>query len=81
MSDLVTKDDLARARHDPEFRQQLLVENLDRLLEALNKMRKSSDIKPDAARQIREGVDLAVKLADRLQQNAHENAHGGPRAA
>jgi len=77
MSDLVTEDDLARARHDLEFRQQLLVKNLDRLLEALNKMRKSSDIKPDAARQIREGVDLAVKLADRLQQNAHN----GPQAA
>jgi hypothetical protein len=50
--------------------------NLDRLLEALNKMRKANDTKPAAARQIREGVDLAVKLADRLQQNAP-----GPRAA
>ena len=70
MSDLVTEDDLARARSDPEFRQQLMAENLERLLEALNKMRRSSDVKPEAARQIREGVDLAVKLADRLQQNA-----------
>ena len=74
MSDLVTEDKLARARLDPEFRQKLMAENLERLLEALNEMRKSSTIKPEAARQIREGVDLAVKLADRLQQNAHNAA-------
>ena len=78
MNDLVTEDDLARARRDPEFRQQLLAGNLDRLLEALNKMRKSSHLKPDAARQIKEGVDLAVKLADRLQA---QGSGGGPRAA
>jgi hypothetical protein len=75
MSYLVTENDLARARRDPEFRQKLMVENLERLLEVLNEMRKSSDIKPDAARQIREGVDLAVKLANRLQQNAHNGPH------
>lgn len=78
MNDLVTEDDLARARSDPEFRQQLLAGNLDRLLEALNKIRKSTNLKPDAARQIREGVDLAVKLADRLQD---KSSSGGPRAA
>jgi hypothetical protein len=75
MSDLVTEDDLARARTDPEFRQQLMAESLERLLEALNEARRDGDIKPEAARQIREGVDLAVKLADRLQDK------GGPRAA
>lgn len=78
MGDLVTEDDLARARTDPGFRQQLMADNLERLLEALNEMRRSSDIKPDATRQIREGVDLAVKLADRLQQNAQ---NPDPRAA
>ena len=78
MSDLVTEDDLARARTDPGFRQQLLAQNLERLLEALNQMRKGNDPDPTAARQIREGVDLAVKLADRLQQNAYRP---GPRAA
>jgi hypothetical protein len=68
MFGLVTEDDLARARTDPEFRQQLLAQNLDRLLEALNEARRGS---PDArtAGHIREGVDLAVKLADRLQAN------------
>jgi hypothetical protein len=78
MSNLVTEDDLARARSDPEFRQQLLAQNLERLLGALNRMRRASDTGPDTARQIREGVDLAVELADRLQQNG---THSGPRAA
>jgi hypothetical protein len=76
--DLVTDEDIARARSDPYFRQQMLAQNLDRLLEALNKMRKATDVKPDAAKQIREGVDLAVKLADLLQQNA---PNPGPKAA
>ena len=70
MSKLVSEEDLARARQDPAFRQQLMADNLERLLEALNKMRKANSESPEAARQIREGVDLAVKLADRLQQNA-----------
>ncbi len=70
MTDLVSEDDLARARTDPGFRQQLMAENLEKLLEKLNDLRRTSNLKPEAARQIREGVDLAVKLADRLQQNA-----------
>ena len=79
MSDLVSENDLERARRDPEFRQQLLAHNLERLLEALNDMRKLPDNdSPDAKRQIREGVDLAVKLAERLQR---DNRGGGPRAA
>ena len=70
MTPLVSEDDLERARSDPQFRHQLLAYNLERLLEVLNDMRKSPTGKsPEAARQIREGVDLAVKLADRLQQN------------
>ncbi len=77
MSILISDDDLARARSDPAFRQQLLAENLERLLEALNKMRRARSESPEAARQMREGVDLAVKLADRLQQNGNQ----GPRAA
>jgi hypothetical protein len=76
MSNLVSEDDLSRARQDPAFRQKLLADNLERLLDALNRMRRANTDSPEAARQIREGVDLAVKLADRLQQNGH-----GPRAA
>jgi hypothetical protein len=78
MNHLVTEEDLARARGDPAFRQQLLAENLERLLEALNDLRKSNVTDPKSVRQIREGVDLAVKLADRLQGN---DSSSGPQAA
>jgi hypothetical protein len=78
MNELVSEDDLARARDDAAFRQQLLVNNLERLLEALKQMREANDTSPQSVRQIREGVDLAVKLADRLQQNVQGQ---GPQAA
>jgi hypothetical protein len=78
MGDQPTDDDLARARRDPAFRQELMAKNLDRLLAALNKMRRVKEPTPVHARQIREGVDLAVKLADRLQQRS---GTPGPRAA
>ena len=78
MSDLVTEDDIARARGDPAFRQQMLAENLERLLEMLNKMRKNNVTDRASALQIREGVDLAVKLANRLQKSSHDS---GPKAA
>jgi hypothetical protein len=67
MTDLVTEDELARARTDPVFRQHFLAQNLDRLLDALERMRRASEQNADAARQLREGADLAVQLADRLQ--------------
>jgi len=74
MSDLVTEDDLERARTDPGFRQQLMASTLETLLGALNEMRQAGDTKPEAAQQIREGVDLAVKLADRLQHKVAGSA-------
>ena len=77
MSELVSEEDLARARSDLAFRQQLLADNLEMLLAALNKMRRTTNPTPEAAAQIREGVELAVKLADRLQ-SAHSP---GPKAA
>ena len=70
MSELVSEKDLARARSDAAFRMQLMAGNLERLLEALKQMRKVDDPSPESARQLREGVDLAVKLADRLQATA-----------
>jgi hypothetical protein len=76
MSTLVTEDELTRARSDPAFRQQFLAQNLDRLLEALERMRRVSDQSADTVRQIREGADLAVKLAERLQSSG-----SGPQAA
>jgi hypothetical protein len=69
MTGIVTDDDLARARIDPQFRQHLLAQNLDRLLGALNKARRGT-ADAQTAGQIREGVDLAVKLADRIQANS-----------
>jgi hypothetical protein len=72
MKELVTDDDMARARSDPAFRQQLMAQNLERLLEMLNTMRKNNDTDPVSVRQIREGVDLAVKLAAKLQKSDRE---------
>jgi hypothetical protein len=68
---LVTNADLARAREDPVFRQQLIADFLELLLGQLNKLRA---LGADSARagQIREGVDLAVKLADLLQRLAND---------
>ena len=64
---LVTDDDLARSRVDPEFRHRLVADNLELLLNQLNRLRNG---KTDArrAKQIREGVDLAVQLAEILQR-------------
>lgn len=78
MSSMISEDDLVRARQDPVFRQKFLADNLDRLLEALKRARKGNDSDPKRARNIREGVDLAVKLADRLQKN---DDNPGPEAA
>ena len=78
LSDLVTPDDIVRARTDPVFRQRLYADILDRLLDALNKLRRSGDSDPTQSRLIREGVDLAVKLADRLQKPDNSP---GPKAA
>jgi hypothetical protein len=66
MAELVTDDDLARARRDPDFRQRFYADHLDRLLEKLNEMRKTGG----DARLIKEGVELAVNLADRLNTKA-----------
>jgi hypothetical protein len=64
---LVTDDDLARSRVDPEFRHRLVADNLELLLDQLKRLRNG---KTDAQRskQIREGVDLAVQLAEILQR-------------
>ena len=77
MSDgIVSEDDLERARQDPAFRQQLMAQNLDKLLAALTRARQGSEKSPEVARQMREGVDLAVMLADRLQRE--DEGDNGP---
>jgi hypothetical protein len=82
MHRLVTEEDLTRAREDAGFRQQLMADNLERLLEALKQLRKSDYASAEAARQLREGVDLAVKLAARLQDDVYaQGVQQGPEAA
>jgi hypothetical protein len=65
---IASEDDLKHARSDPAFRHQLIAENLDMLLSELNRLRTNGSNKPEAARHIREGADLAVKLAELLQR-------------
>lgn len=63
----VTDADLARARHDAAFRQKMLTDSLDRLLVELGRLRGNpSAIDKARALQMREGAQLAVKLADLL---------------
>jgi hypothetical protein len=81
MSGLVTEEDLARARRDPVFRQRFYADHLDRLLERLNEMRKAGADEPERARMIKEGVELAVKLADRLNTKANTAKNASGRAA
>jgi hypothetical protein len=65
----VTDETLERARHEPAFRRKLLSDNLEILLAKLNKLRAANrSLDKTAARQIRDGVDLAVRLAEMLQQ-------------
>jgi hypothetical protein len=68
-SRLVTDSDLARARHDTGFRQRLLTESLELLLGELSKLQRAAQ---NAAHgeQIREGVELALKLTDLLRRMA-----------
>jgi hypothetical protein len=66
---LVTDSDLARARHDTGFRQRLLTESLERLLAELGKLQRAAQ-NAGSADQIREGVELALKLTDLLRRMA-----------
>jgi hypothetical protein len=66
---VVTEAELARARSDVAFRQRLLQQGLDALLSRLQRERQprtatASDV------QIREGVNLAVRLAELIQATA-----------
>ena len=77
--DAVTDAVLARARQDPIFRQQLLADHLELLLNELNRLR-GATTDATRSRQIREGVDLAVRLANLLQKIAVESS-GAQRVA
>ena len=75
---LASEADIARARTDPAFRHQLLAESLDLLLAHLNKLRNARETGLHTA-QIREGVQMAVRVADLLQKIANEQAQSAAR--
>ena len=63
----VTEAHLARAREDPAFRNKLLTRNLEILLGKLQTQRQAPLSATASAAQIREGVTLAVRLAELIQ--------------
>jgi hypothetical protein len=67
----VTEADLALARSDPAFRRKLLERSLEVLLAGLKKLRSATPA-PDSAgsKQMREAIELAVRLAELIQQPA-----------
>jgi hypothetical protein len=71
---LVTDADLARARQDADFRQRLLIDSLERLLAELQKLQRAARDRASCD-QMREGAELAVKLADLLQRIAARAPH------
>jgi len=66
----VTEDELARARHDPAFRHKLLSQNMEALLGGIKRLRKAQAPTGSETKQIREGVELAVRLAELIQEPA-----------
>jgi hypothetical protein len=66
----VTEAELSRARNDPAFRQRLLQQSLDLLLGKLQKERQASRSASTSDGQMREGVTLAVRLAELIQAAA-----------
>ena len=64
---LVTDAELGRARSDPAFRHQLIVDSLQLLIDEMNKLRQGLPNSKEAS-QIRECGALAVKLAEMLQR-------------
>jgi hypothetical protein len=63
----VSDEELARSRGDPVFRHKLLSQNMEALLAGLQKLRKAPTSDRAVAQQIRDGVGLAVRLAELIQ--------------
>ena len=66
----VSEAELSRARNDPAFRQRLLQQSLDALLGKLQKERQAPGSANASDGQMREGVTLAVRLAELIQAAA-----------
>jgi hypothetical protein len=69
----VTDADLTRARTDPAFRQRLLEQNMEALLTGMKRLRGASPPAGAGAKQLREGVALAVRLAELIQHEDHRS--------
>jgi len=69
----VSDADLARARTDRAFRQKLLEQSLEALLAGMKQLHKADPSGGANAKQLREGVELAVRLAE-IIQNAGSRA-------
>ena len=67
----VTDADLSRARSDRAFRQHLLEQSLEALLTGMKRLRGSTPPTGPDAKQLREGVELAVRLAELIQNADH----------
>ena len=64
----VTDADLARARTDAAFRQKMLEQSLETLLARVKKLRNAAaPAQSGGARQMREAIELAVRLAEMIQ--------------
>jgi hypothetical protein len=72
---LATEENLARARVDPQFRHRLIADSLELLLDELTRVR-NQNTEAWRQKQIREGVDLAVRLAEILQRIEHAQDAG-----
>ena len=81
MSGLVTDADLERSRRDPAFKQKLLTESFQRLLVRLEQLDAPVDSDSNEAQQMREGVELAVKLANILHKKDGDGGGSTPQAA
>jgi hypothetical protein len=64
----VTDAELVRARTDSAFRQKLLEQNLQTLLARVQKLRNTPPSAQNVgAKQMREAIELAVRLAEMIQ--------------
>jgi hypothetical protein len=63
----ITEAELTRARSDPSFRQRLLQQSLDALLGRLQRERRASSTMAADDPRMREGVALALRLAELIQ--------------
>ena len=78
---LISEADFGRVRHDRAFRQQVLASQLQALITFMARLQATPEAAdPALAAQLREGADLAVKLADILKHLAAE-AGEPPKAA